>query len=86
VLRALQPLFEEYPTLQYRVAGGGQYLDALRKYLGDYEYADRVTVLGFVEAVEGEFASANAFVYVSFLDSYGTVVLEAGRRPPRYRR
>jgi len=78
VLRALRPLFEAHPTLRYRVAGGGQYLDALRKYLGDYEYADRVTVLlGFVDAVEGEFASANAFVYVSFLDSYGTVVLEA---------
>jgi len=77
VLRALQPLFGEYPTLQYRVAGGGQYLEALHEYLADYEYADRVTVLGFVEAVEDEFASADAFAYVSFLDSLGTVVLEA---------
>ena len=77
VLRALQPLFEEYPTLQYRVAGGGQYLEALHEYLADYEYADRVTVLGFVEAVEDEFASADAFAYVSFLDAYPTVVLEA---------
>ncbi|ELZ40268.1 glycosyl transferase group 1 [Halorubrum californiense DSM 19288] len=77
VLRALQPLFEEHPTLRYRVAGGGQYLAALREYLADYEYADRVTVLGFVDAVEDEFASADAFAYVSFLDSFGTVILEA---------
>lgn len=77
VLRALRPLFEAHPTLRYRVAGGGQYLAALREYLSDYEYADRVTALGFVSAVEDEFASANGFVYVSFLDSYGTVVLEA---------
>ena len=77
VLRALRPLFEAHPTLRYRVAGGGQYLAALREYLSDYEYADRVTVLGFVDAVEDEFASADAFVYVSFLDAYPTVVLEA---------
>jgi len=36
-----------------------------------------VTVLRFVEAVEDEFASADAFAYVSFLDAYPTVVLEA---------
>jgi len=77
VLRALRPLFEAHPTLRYRVAGGGQYLDALREYLSDYEHADRVTVLGFVDAVEDEFASADAFAYVSFLDAYPTVVLEA---------
>lgn len=77
VLRALRPLFEEYPTLRYRVAGGGEYLEALHEYLADYEYADRVTVLGFVDAVEDEFASADAFAYVSFLDSFGTVILEA---------
>jgi len=29
VLRALRPLFEAHPTLRYRVAGGGQYLEAL---------------------------------------------------------
>ncbi|MDB9278564.1 glycosyltransferase family 4 protein [Halorubrum ezzemoulense] len=77
VLCALRPLFKEHPALRYRVAGGGQYLTALREYLSDYEYADCVTALGFVDAVEDEFASADAFVYVSFLDAYPTVVLEA---------
>jgi glycosyltransferase involved in cell wall biosynthesis len=77
VLRALRPLFEAYPTLQYRVAGSGGYLSALREYLTDYDYAHRVTVLGFVETIEDEFASADGFVYVSFLDSFATVVLEA---------
>ncbi|WP_136715456.1 glycosyltransferase family 4 protein [Halorientalis salina] len=77
VLRALRPLFAERPDLRYRVAGGGQYLDELHAFLEDYEFADRVKALGFVDAVEDEFASADGFVYVSFLDAYPTVVLEA---------
>jgi len=87
VLRALQPLFEEHPTLQYRVAGGGQYLDALRKYLGDYEYADRVTVLR-VRRGRRRRVRQRQRIRLRELSrllrdrSTGST----GRRPPRYRR
>lgn len=77
VLRALPPLFAEHPDLRFRIAGGGQYLDRLRAFLAGYEYEDRISLLGHVDAVEDEFASGDVFVYVSFLDAYPTVVLEA---------
>jgi len=77
VLRALPPLFEKYPQLRYRIAGAGKYLKNLDEFLIDYEYSARVDVLGFVDAIENEYASADTFVYISFLDAYPTVVLEA---------
>lgn len=77
ILRALKSPFAAEPDLRFRIAAGGQYLPELRSFLDSYEYANRVDILGFVDRIEDEFATADAFVYVSFLDAYPTVVLEA---------
>ncbi|MEF8802288.1 MAG: glycosyltransferase family 4 protein [Halolamina sp.] len=77
ILEALDPLFAAHSKLRLRIAGDGRYLPELERYLERYAHPDRVDALGFVDDVEDEFASADAFVYVSFLDAYPTVVLEA---------
>ncbi|MFC4245641.1 glycosyltransferase family 4 protein [Natribaculum luteum] len=76
-LQAMEPLFEEYPSLRFRIAGSGPYLEKLKKFLQTYNYSNRISLLGFVDAIADEYASADLFVYVSFLDSYATVILEA---------
>lgn len=77
ILDGLKPLFETHDDLQYRIAGGGQQLDALREIVSAYPYADRVSVLGFRDDVPQLLASADLFVYVSHLDSLAMTVLEA---------
>lgn len=77
VLDGLKPLFATHDDLQYRIAGGGRQLDALREIVSDYPYADRVSVLGFRDDVPQLLASADLFVYVSYLDSLAMTVLEA---------
>lgn len=77
VLSALEPIFADREDLQYYIAGGGEYLDRLREAVAAYKFRDRVTVLGFEEDVPGLLASADVFVYASYLDAYPTTVLEA---------
>lgn len=77
VLDGLKPLFETHDDLRYRIAGGGEQLDALREIVSAYPYADRVSVLGFRDDVPQLLASADLFVYVSYLDSLAMTVLEA---------
>jgi glycosyltransferase involved in cell wall biosynthesis len=76
-LRGLEPLFDEFDDLRYRVAGGGRHLGDLRSFLSTYPHRDRVEVLGYREDVADVLAGGDLFVYVSYLDSYATVVLEA---------
>lgn len=77
VLRGLRPLFERHDELRYAIAGDGTYRRALERFLDEYPYADRVSVLGYRDDVPALLAGADAFVYVSYLDAYPTVVLEA---------
>lgn len=77
ILRGLTDLFEQRTDLRYRVAGGGAYLDDLRAFVDEYPYGDRVDILGFRDDVGRLLAHSDLFVYVSYLDSFGTVVLEA---------
>jgi glycosyltransferase involved in cell wall biosynthesis len=77
VLRGLTGLFSEHEDLQYAIAGDGVHLQELRQFLEGYPYADRVEVLGFRDDVPDLLDRADAFVYVSYLDAYPTVVLEA---------
>jgi glycosyltransferase involved in cell wall biosynthesis len=77
ILLALIDLFNRYDNLVYTVAGGGAYLSELRRFIDDYPHADRVNILGFREDVPDLLDRADAFVYVSYLDAYPTVVLEA---------
>jgi len=70
-------VFPDHPDLEYLIAGGGEYEEALRSYVDNYEFGDRVEVLGFRSDVDNVLAGADVFVYVSFLDGYPTAVLEA---------
>lgn len=77
ILKALEGLLSSGFELRYRIAGGGRYLSDLEELVGDYSYSDRVEVLGYREDVPRLLASADLFVYVSYLDSLATTVLEA---------
>jgi glycosyltransferase involved in cell wall biosynthesis len=77
VLEGLRGAFDRHENLRYVVAGDGDYLSELREFLADYPHADRVELLGFRDDVPDLLAGADAFVYVSFLDSLSTTVLEA---------
>jgi len=77
ILQGLSKLFEQHPDLRYSIAGDGTYQESLEKFLHTYPYADRVNVLGYREDIPQLLTNADAFVYVSFLDAYPTVVLEA---------
>lgn len=77
ILDGLRDVFPDHPDLRYLVAGGGRYEDTLRSHVESYEFRDRVRVLGFREDVPDLLAGADAFVYVSFLDSFATTIPEA---------
>lgn len=77
ILDGLEPVFEENPDFEYAIAGGGQYLEDLLETVANYPFKDRVSVLGYRSDIPDVLASADSFVYVSFLDSFGTVLLEA---------
>ena len=76
ILDALLPIFEKFDC-RYRIAGGGTYLSDLEAYVDQYEYSDRVEILGYREDIPDVLESADVFVYNSGLDSLGMVVLEA---------
>lgn len=77
ILQALEPLLEKHPEMYYRVAGSGRYLTDLREFLKTYRYSNRVDILGYRKDIENIYVSSELFVYVSFLDSLPTTVLEA---------
>ncbi|WP_235271319.1 glycosyltransferase family 4 protein [Halorubrum saccharovorum] len=80
-LEELLPLLEADPDLAYVVAGGGEYAAELRATLDervdDPDVRRRIHALGFVHGVADLYALADIFVYVSYLDGYPRVVLEA---------
>lgn len=77
VLDSLEKIFSCGFEFTYRIAGGGRYLSDLEELIKNYSYSDRVEVLGYREDVPRLLASADLFVYVSYLDSLATTVLEA---------
>ncbi|PSP43351.1 glycosyl transferase family 1 [Halobacteriales archaeon QH_6_64_20] len=77
ILDGLKSLFERDDSLRYRIAGAGRYLPALPEHVAEYPYGERVDVLGWREDVPDLLSAADLFVYVSYLDSISTAVLEA---------
>lgn len=77
----LLPLLERDSNLALVLAGSGPYLDRLHSFIDDTiddaELRSRVYLPGYVDEVENLYALADAFVYVSHLDGYPRVVLEA---------
>jgi glycosyltransferase involved in cell wall biosynthesis len=77
ILESLATIHSSGIRFVYRIAGGGQYLDELRRAVEAYDYSEQVEVLGYVEDVHEVLASADLFIYISYLDSLATTVLEA---------
>lgn len=77
ILAGLKPVFEDNPDFEYVIAGDGKYLGNLLELVENYQFKDRVSVLGYRSDIPNVLASADSFVYVSYLDSFGTVLLEA---------
>lgn len=77
ILEGLAPVFEHNESFRYQVAGAGRYLPALRSFVARYPYSERVEVLGWCEDIPELLSGADLFVYVSYLDSISTAVLEA---------
>jgi glycosyltransferase involved in cell wall biosynthesis len=81
VFRELLPTLERRTDVAWVVAGGGTFYSHLRSFLDvqvdDPSLRQRIYTLGHVEDVVDLYAVADVFVYVSYLDGYPNVVLEA---------
>lgn len=81
VVQELESVLDEEPDLALVLAGGGTYHDHLRSFIDDTiddpEIRKRVYAPGQVDRVADLSALADIFVYVSHLDGYPRVVLEA---------
>ncbi len=81
VLSEILPLLESDSNLSYVVAGGGQYhtelVSLIENRVEDPDVRSRIHAPGYVDAVADLYALADVFAYVSELDGYPNVVLEA---------
>jgi glycosyltransferase involved in cell wall biosynthesis len=81
IVEELSTVLSEQPDVAYVVAGGGSHYDEFVTYLDetvdDPTVRRRIYALGHVEQVADLYALADVFVYVSHLDGYPNVVLEA---------
>lgn len=77
ILDGLHAVFGVYDRVRYAVAGDGREFDVVAQYVESYPHRDRVELLGHRSDVPQLLAGADLFVYVSYLDSLGMVVLEA---------
>jgi glycosyltransferase involved in cell wall biosynthesis len=81
-VRALAAVCADYPDLRGRVVGSAMfdehaYADTLRALAQELGVADRVTFVGFVDAVEEELAGLDVLVHASVIpEPFGQVVVE----------
>lgn len=76
ILQALNKLYPDFNG-SYKIAGGGDHLKCLKEYVDNYEYSDRVEVLGYREDIPNILKKYDIYVYMSYLDSLGRTILEA---------
>ncbi|WP_231183003.1 glycosyltransferase family 4 protein [Haladaptatus sp. DYF46] len=77
IIDGLTDIFDESDDIEYWIAGDGQYLNTLRRYVDSTDYSSRIKVLGYQSDVPNLLSQATIFIYVSHLDSLSTAVLEA---------
>lgn len=80
IIEELQPLLEKNGSICYSIAGDGMYLKDLKKDLRDPSLSsirDQIKLLGYVENIHEIYRNADVFIYISYLDGYPNVVLEA---------
>jgi glycosyltransferase involved in cell wall biosynthesis len=76
----LSVLLSDREDLQYIIAGDGLYYDLLVRYVErtvPKGVARRIHTPGYVDDVAKLYANADVFAYVSYIDSYPNVILEA---------
>ncbi|WP_198665655.1 glycosyltransferase family 4 protein [Haloprofundus halophilus] len=78
---AMVELGDRRDDVSFVVAGDGLYYDAVEQYIDERVDDDpldaRIHTLGFVSDVAGLYASSDLFAYVSEIDAYPNVVIEA---------
>jgi len=77
ILEGIKTIFKNRDDIRYQIAGDGKYKEDLKEYLDNYPFRDRVEVLGYRKDIPRLLTSADLFIYVSYLDSLATVILEA---------
>ncbi len=81
IVRELEPVLDRNPDLAYVIAGDGSHHGELEAFLDstidDPDTRRRIYTPGFVDEVSDLYALADIFAYVSYLDGYPNVVLEA---------
>lgn len=80
LVRGVAPLLKSNPDLIFVIAGGGRYLDDLRRYVERAipdSIRDQVILAGFVSNIADLYAAADVFAYCSYIDGYPNVVSEA---------
>jgi glycosyltransferase involved in cell wall biosynthesis len=81
VLDAVVDTLAAHPDTVFVVAGDGEFAPDLQRTVDstvtDSSIRDRIHLLGFVDNIDDLYALADVFLYVSYLDGYPNVVLEA---------
>ena len=81
ILDGIRPLLEERDDVAYVVAGGGQYHPTLERHIKDAfdgsTAREHIYTPGFYDEIDDLYAAADVFAYVSYIDGYPNVVLEA---------
>lgn len=80
-IKELKPILERRDDIRYIIAGGGMYLECLIEWLNENSPSsnirNQIQVLGYVNDVEELYEKADVFLYVSYIDGYPNVILEA---------
>lgn len=74
IIEVIDEIREQMGDLTLLIAGGGRYLKELKKFAKKFNF---VKILGFRRDIPDILALGDVFVYISYLDSYPTVILEA---------
>lgn len=79
LLKAVQPLFNQYPNLFLVLVGGGGSLESIRKQAAALGITDRVVFEGVIasDKIQARVAAADVLVLPSRWDGWGMVVNEA---------
>lgn len=80
-VQGVQPVLSAHEDVAYVVAGGGTYQKDVEAFVKqtvtEPDVRDRIYTPGFIEDIADLYALADVFIYLSHIDGYPNVVLEA---------
>ena len=81
ILEDIEEILLDHNDVEYVIAGGGSYHDQLESFIdaqiADSGVRDRIHTPGFVDDIDELYMRADIMAYVSFIDAYPNVILEA---------